>query len=89
MSRGLEVRPWGSGYAVFDGLKRLTGVHTSRALAERALQLAEQRRARAARSRPRACLCCGHRFISEGPHNRLCGSCRTRGGGQHAAFAGV
>jgi hypothetical protein len=25
---------------------------------------------------PRACLCCGHGFESEGIHNRMCGSCR-------------
>lgn len=30
------------------------------------------------RSRP--CLCCGQTFNSEGPHNRLCGPCRGRGG---------
>ena len=24
------------------------------------------------RIRKRKCLCCGHTFISEGPHNRLC-----------------
>ena len=28
--------------------------------------------------RERACLCCGHRFMSEGAHNRLCTSCRHR-----------
>jgi hypothetical protein len=25
----------------------------------------------------RACLCCGHRFWSEGPHNRMCEPCRN------------
>ncbi|MFA6019764.1 MAG: hypothetical protein WC722_05830 [Rhodospirillales bacterium] len=24
----------------------------------------------------RACMACGRRFLSEGPHHRLCGSCR-------------
>lgn len=28
--------------------------------------------------RPRDCLHCGARFISDGPHNRLCGPCRSR-----------
>jgi hypothetical protein len=27
---------------------------------------------------PRACICCGHGFESEGIHNRMCGSCRLR-----------
>lgn len=26
----------------------------------------------------RLCLCCGNLFASEGPHNRMCGPCRTR-----------
>lgn len=26
----------------------------------------------------RPCLCCGKAFNSEGPHNRLCATCRTR-----------
>jgi hypothetical protein len=26
----------------------------------------------------RACLCCGNEFSSEGAHNRLCSTCRTR-----------
>ncbi len=29
--------------------------------------------------RSRACLCCGGRFISQGPHNRLCDRCRREG----------
>lgn len=29
---------------------------------------------------PRACLCCGAEFCSDGPHNRLCPICR--GGGE-------
>lgn len=26
----------------------------------------------------RACMCCGATFMSDGPHNRLCGRCRTK-----------
>lgn len=26
----------------------------------------------------RSCMCCGKPFTSAGPHNRLCGTCRTR-----------
>lgn len=29
-------------------------------------------------STERACMCCGKPFLSEGAHNRLCGSCRNR-----------
>lgn len=29
-------------------------------------------------SSKRKCLCCGRTFPSEGPHNRLCGSCRRQ-----------
>lgn len=29
-------------------------------------------------SSERACMCCGKSFLSEGPHNRLCGACGRR-----------
>lgn len=28
--------------------------------------------------RERSCMCCGNKFMSEGPHNRLCGRCRLK-----------
>lgn len=28
--------------------------------------------------RERPCLCCSTKFMSEGPHNRLCGRCRGK-----------
>ena len=31
------------------------------------------------RKQRRACMCCGKSFLSEGPHNRLCGPCRQKG----------
>ena len=34
------------------------------------------RQRQAERIKVRACLCCGKSFKSEGPHNRLCDSCR-------------
>lgn len=37
------------------------------------------RLSRAQKSRPRLCLACDRPFISEGPHNRLCTSCRRLG----------
>jgi len=33
-----------------------------------------------AQKRERGCLCCGHRFTSTGPGNRLCDPCRARPG---------
>lgn len=40
---------------------------------------AQPRRRCAAQERP--CMCCGKHFLSAGPHNRLCPSCRTRSTG--------
>lgn len=31
-----------------------------------------------AKTTKRPCMCCGKTFNSAGPHNRLCGSCRTQ-----------
>lgn len=35
----------------------------------------------------RCCLSCGSKFLSDGPHNRLCGACRTRVGGSSEAIS--
>jgi hypothetical protein len=79
----LTVRRWGTGYAVFDGRRRVSGP-TRRADAE----AARDRLEREATSRVRACLCCGAPFVSEGPHNRLCTACRSLDPGPVAmAFA--
>lgn len=39
----------------------------------------QPRRRQAAQERP--CMCCGASFVSAGPHNRLCSSCRSRSAG--------
>ena len=31
-----------------------------------------------AERKERPCLCCTNKFMSEGPHNRLCTSCRSK-----------
>ena len=49
-------------------------------IAETRAHHAENKAARAARLRPRACLCCSSTFDSEGPHNRLCDTCRGHAG---------
>ncbi|MER2539325.1 MAG: hypothetical protein ABTQ26_08800 [Azonexus sp.] len=30
------------------------------------------------KSKERPCMCCGKKFASEGPHNRLCTTCRNK-----------
>lgn len=66
-----RVEGSGSQWAIFRGdqLVRLTAHH------DRALDQIETllRRDRATQ---RPCLNCGTKFTSEGPHNRLCKSCR-------------
>ena len=37
-----------------------------------------QRLTRLDRLKNRPCMCCGHTFSSEGPHNRLCVGCRKQ-----------
>lgn len=44
-------------------------------LQQRAAESTE-REHRAARVKDRPCMCCGRAFTSEGPHNRMCNSCR-------------
>lgn len=68
-----ELRVEGSGdcWAIFRGdeLVRVTAHH------DRALDQIETL-LRRNRMKPRSCLACTRPFMSEGPHNRLCGSCR-------------
>lgn len=44
----------------------------------RLLQLDEQQGKRKAAPKVRPCLCCGSKFTSAGPHNRLCLACRKK-----------
>ncbi len=37
--------------------------------------------------RVRPCLCCGRQFNSDGPHNRLCGSCRLKSVSPYELYA--
>lgn len=74
MTDELTVERWGLGYAVFRGKDRVRGPFGSRDMALTALRLAEHQ----ARLTPRACLCCGDTFASEGPHNRMCNACRRQ-----------
>jgi hypothetical protein len=35
-------------------------------------------------AKERPCMCCREQFLSEGPHNRLCGNCRGKNAGPAA-----
>lgn len=68
----------GSQYVVVDPTGAQVGAATSLLCAqERAERLNAEADGKAKRG-PRACLCCGKGFESEGIHNRLCAICRTR-----------
>jgi tRNA(Ile2) C34 agmatinyltransferase TiaS len=81
MTAELTVERCGDGYAVYRGWARVRGPFTNKDLALSALSSME----RTARLKSRACLCCGGTFDSEGPHNRMCNSCRR----QTEPYAGV
>ncbi|WP_333830513.1 hypothetical protein [Pararhodobacter sp.] len=68
----LTVRPWGVGYAIWQGDKRVTGQIGNAAIAERTADLLTIK----SQAKPRPCLCCNATFISAGPGNRLCDTCR-------------
>jgi hypothetical protein len=69
------VKRSGGGFAVFDGATPVSGVN-SQAVAETIRDRLE--REAAMPTKRRACLCCRATFDSQGPHNRLCKSCRQR-----------
>jgi hypothetical protein len=74
---GLTVRHWGGRYyAICRGDKLVRGPYSSWLAAMAALDRME----RAGRVTIRACMCCGARFKSEGPHHRLCNRCRRQDG---------
>jgi hypothetical protein len=69
----------GRGFVVLDPKgDRVTEPVSSRDRAvEKCAQL-QMEHDRPAKRGPRACLCCGTKFASEGVHNRMCGKCRGR-----------
>lgn len=65
-------------YVVVDPDGRRVGAPTTEDVAvARAAQLNREADEKARRG-PRACICCGKGFESEGIHNRMCGPCRGR-----------
>ncbi len=66
-------------YGVFDARGRLQGaLSLNRDDAESKLEtlLTRERVRRDSQTRP--CMCCEKTFLSEGKHNRLCDTCRTK-----------
>ena len=59
---------------------------SERSVACRLLKLADQQAQRKAKPKLRPCLCCGKKFTSAGPHNRLCLTCRRKDVSPYATF---
>lgn len=73
------------GYAVFDRDGHRVGEALRfRGEAERKRDELQREADVKAKRRPRACLCCGSTFASEGIHNRLCPICRRRDAGDQS-----
>ena len=73
------------GYAVFDqGGCRIGDTFRFRGDAIRKRDELQREADLKAKRGPRACLCCGTTFESEGIHNRLCPICRRRDAGEQS-----
>lgn len=81
MSGALLIDGVGRGVVVRRGDAIVAGPFHSREMAEMAIDVIERR----GRQRARPCLSCGQTFMSEGPHNRMCESCKTAA---HEIFTG-
>jgi hypothetical protein len=71
----IEVIGCGQGWALVQAgqvLRHYRDHHTAEACA-----LGLERKQRRASATRRPCMHCAAAFASEGPHNRLCGRCRT------------
>ena len=73
----IELRGSGASWAGYRGSERVTPYRNR---PEQITALIDKLNRKAAAS-TRPCLCCGARFNSEGPHNRMCGTCRSRASG--------
>lgn len=72
-----EVRyQTGRGYGVFAPSGELLQVYRSHTAAEERCHREQIATDSKAKRGPRACMCCGRVFQSQGVHNRLCDSCR-------------
>lgn len=66
-------------YVVVDPRGAVCSAPTSKDGAERLRDARQAEADRNTKRGPRACMCCGHVFDSEGIHNRMCPPCRHRG----------
>jgi len=86
----LHISKWGTGYAVFDGNKRVSGqISNNRDIALRVLDRMEIEAKQAESGRNRPCLCCSTEFWSTGPGHRMCPTCRARVRGLDNQMLGV
>ncbi len=80
-ARVLNVRPVARSddvfWAVFEGGTQITGLFPHEHQARKAMQ-AERAKEKPREVRRRPCMCCGVTIESEGPHHRMCGTCRTQ-----------
>lgn len=82
------ARVTGRGWVVLDPSRRpCGGLYPSRDGAQKRCDSLNAELDRRRKRGPRACLCCGQTFVSEGFHNRLCGSCRQRSDGGSLTIA--
>ena len=72
---GLTVRRHDRYFAVFRGADRVSGLFCDRARCEDRMDVI----ARQERVTERPCIRCRTTFRSEGPHHRMCQTCRTGG----------
>ena len=74
MTGEFKVRPFMSGYAVFDG----TGKRRSGLVNHINATMQAERMYAESLIKDRKCLRCGTMFPSEGVHNRICNPCKNR-----------
>lgn len=71
----VEYEP-GRGYAIVDPDGTIVARQGNRDMALTRAEALQRQADAAAKRGPRACLCCGATFQSEGIHNRMCSNCR-------------
>lgn len=64
-------------WAVFEGSVQISWLYPHEHQARAAME-SERAKDKPREIRKRPCLCCGVTIDSEGPHHRMCGSCRTQ-----------
>jgi hypothetical protein len=68
----------GRGWVVVSPEGNIVSGPNARETALRSLASHQRQADQKAKRGPRACMCCSATFDSQGPHNRLCDTCRRR-----------